>query len=58
MPSYGEKQKPAGVELDCGCKNPIVGTRIMRSNNTTIIPTLRQIDNIPYKGNAVLNANK
>ena len=56
MPSYGEKQKPAGVELKCGCG--VLGTRIMRSNNTTIIPTLRQIDNIPYKGNAVLNANR
>jgi len=56
MPSYGEKQKPAGKELNTA--KPIVGTRIMRSNNTTIIPTLRQIDNIPYKGNAVLNANK
>jgi len=28
----------------------------MKSNNTTVIPTLRRIDNIPYKGNAVLNA--
>jgi hypothetical protein len=56
MPSYGETQKPAGVKLKCGCKP--LGTRIMRSNNTTIIPTLRRIDNIPYKGNAVLNANK
>ena len=56
MPSYGETQKPAGVKLKRGCKP--LGTRIMRSNNTTIIPTLRRIDNIPYKGNAVLNANK
>ena len=56
MPSYGEKQKLAGKVLNTA--KPIVGTRIMRSNNTTIIPTLRQIDNIPYKGNAVLNANK
>lgn len=56
MPSYGEKQKPAGKVLNTA--KPIVGTRVMRSNNTTIIPTLRQIDNIPYKGNAVLNANK
>ena len=58
MPNYGEKQIPAGVKLECGCNKPIVGTRVMKSNNTTIIPTLRQIDNIPYKGNAVLNANK
>ncbi len=56
MPSYGEKQKPAGVKLSCGCKP--LGTRVMKSNNITITPTLRQIDNIPYKGNAVLNANK
>ncbi len=56
MPSYGEKQKPAGVELSCGCKP--LGTRVMMSNNSTITPTLKRIDNIPYKGNAVLNANK
>lgn len=56
MPSYGEKQKSAGIPL--GGAKPIVGTRVMKSNNTTVIPTLRQIDNVPYKGNAVLNANK
>lgn len=56
MPSYGEEQKPAGVPL--GGAKPIVGTRVMKTNNTTIMPTLRSIDNIPYKGNAVLNANK
>jgi len=56
MPSQGEYQQPAGIKLEC--KKTIPGTRIMRSNNTTIIPTLRQIDNVPYKGNAVLNANK
>lgn len=56
MPSQGEYQQPAGVPLKGG--KPICGTRVMRSNNTTIIPTLRQIDNVPYKGNAVLNANK
>ena len=55
MPSQGEYQKPAGVLLSSG--KGICGTRIMKSNNTTIIPTLRQIDQIPYKGNAVLNAN-
>lgn len=49
---------PAGIKLDCGCNIPIVGTRIMKSNNTTIMPTLKRIDNIPYKGNAVLNANR
>ena len=46
----------SGLKLKCGCKP--LGTRVMKSNNTTIIPNLRQIDNIPYKGNAVLNANK
>ena len=56
MPSYGEKQKPAGVELPCGCEP--LGTRVMKSNNSTLTPTLRQIDNIEYKGNAVLNANR
>jgi|TARA_R100001163_G_C5028128_1_gene169131 hypothetical protein len=56
MPSYGETQKPAGVKLSCGCKP--LGTRVMKSNMTNVIPTLKRIDNIPYKGNAVLNANK
>jgi len=59
MPSYGEKQKPAGVMLDCNNKtrNKIVGERKMVSNNTTIKTTLK-IDNCEYKGNAVLNANR
>ena len=58
MPSYGEKQMPAGRVLDCSCRVPVVGTRVMVSNNSTITPTLKRIDNIPYKGNAVLNANR
>ena len=57
MPSYGQKQKPAGVELKNQCK-PIVGTRVMKSNNSTITPTLKQINNIPYKGNPVLLAQR
>tara|TARA_Y100000389_G_scaffold167362_1_gene172537 strand:- start:1478 stop:1651 length:174 start_codon:yes stop_codon:yes gene_type:complete len=57
MPSYGEKQQPAGKVLHGKCK-PVVGTRIMKSNNSTITPNLKSIDNIPYKGNAVLNAQK
>lgn len=57
MPSYGEKQAPAGKALYGKCK-PVVGTRTMKSNNSTIMPNLKQIDNIPYKGNAVLNAQK
>tara|TARA_R110001599_G_scaffold125931_1_gene298894 strand:- start:30 stop:200 length:171 start_codon:yes stop_codon:yes gene_type:complete len=56
MPNYGEKQMPSGVNIPC--KIPVVGTRVMVSNNSTITPTLKRIDNIPYKGNAVLNANK
>ena len=56
MPSYGEKQIPAGVKKEC--KITIPGKRTMVSNNSTITPTLKSIDNIPYKGNAVLNANR
>ena len=56
MPSYGEKQAPAGKVLNTA--KPIVGTRVMKSNNKVIEPTLNRIDNIPYKGNAVLNANR
>jgi len=56
MPSYGEKQKPAGKKLKCNMKP--LGTRVMVSNNSTITPTLKKIDNIEYKGNAVLMANK
>ena len=54
MPSYGEKQKPAGKKLNSG--KPIVGTRVMKSNNSTIKPTLGGISNCEYKGNATLNA--
>lgn len=56
MPSIGEYQQPAGVKLPCG--KPVVGTRTMVSNNSTITPTLRKIDNIEYKGNPVLNAQR
>mgnify|MGYP000190389215 CR=1 FL=1 len=56
MPSEGMYQKPAGKKLNCGCKP--LGTRVMKSNNSTITPSLERIDNIPYKGNAVLNAQK
>jgi len=54
MPTNGETQTPAGVKLPCGCKP--LGTREMRSRQGNIDSTLR-IDNIPYKGNAVLRAN-
>tara|TARA_R110002020_G_scaffold125341_2_gene282512 strand:- start:840 stop:1007 length:168 start_codon:yes stop_codon:yes gene_type:complete len=55
MPSYGQKQKPAGKKLPCGCKP--VGSRKMVSNNENIKTTLR-IDNIPYQGNPVLLAQR
>ncbi len=45
-----------GVKLKCGCDK--IGTRIMKSNNSTITPTLRQIDNIEYKGNPALLAQR
>ena len=53
MPTYGEQQKPAGVN-----KSPMqkpLGKRVMDSRNVNIQPSL-SIDNCPYKGNAVLNA--
>ena len=53
MPNYGEQQMPAGKVLNTA--KPIVGTRVMQTNNSTIMPTLRTIDNVPYKGNAVLS---
>ena len=45
-----------GVKLKCGCSK--IGTRVMKSNNSTITPTLRQIDNIEYKGNSALLAQR
>ena len=63
MPSYeGKKIDPA--TYTAGFKNPrreakpLPGTRVMMSNNAVIKPTLEGIENIAYKGNAVLNANK
>ena len=55
MPSYGEKQKPAGVVRSIA--KPILGSRTMKSKDGTIIPAMT-VDNCTYKGNAVLNANK
>ena len=37
MPSYGEKQSPAGVDISPA--NKPLGTRVMKSNNSTILPT-------------------
>ncbi len=55
MPAYGEKQKPAGVDKSSPQKQ--LGKRKMESRNVNIKPSLI-IDNCPYNGNAVLNANK
>ena len=55
MPTYGEKQQPAGVDKSPAQKP--LGRRVMTSRNTNIKPTL-VVDNIPYEGNAVLNAQK
>ena len=54
MPSYGEKQKPAGFAKPCGCAKP-AGLRSMVSKNENIAPDL-YIENPEYKGNPVLNA--
>ena len=56
MPSYGMKQKPAGVKCECRLK-PISGTRKMEPNNKAVKPTLK-IDSPMYKGNAALEAQK
>ncbi|MCP4440938.1 MAG: hypothetical protein GY810_18610 [Aureispira sp.] len=55
MPSIGEYQKPAGVNISPAQKP--LGKRVMVSRNTTIKSTL-EIDNCTYKGNPVLNANR
>ncbi len=57
MPSYGEKQKSAGVKLDTPKRCMPVGERTMRSRLSNIAPGLT-INNIPYTGNAALEANK
>ncbi len=55
MPSYGEKQTPAGVDKSPNIKSP--GNRVMMSRNGLIAPTL-EICNCEYKGNPALNAQK
>ncbi len=57
MPTYGEEQMPAGKELPTPKRCMPVGSRTMRSKDSTIAPALT-IDNIPYKGNANLRANQ
>jgi len=56
MPSYGEKQMPAGKECK-PCLGPLAGQRSMQSRDVSIKTSLK-LDNIEYKGNAVLRANK
>ena len=55
MPTYGKVQQPAGVDKS-PAKKPL-GRRTMDSRDTNIETSLI-IDDIPYKGNAVLNANR
>jgi len=57
MPSYGEKQKPAGVQLPCPERCKPVGERSMESRLTNVKIDLK-VDNIEYKGNTVLRANR
>jgi len=56
MPSYGQQQKPAGKKCACSAKS-MPGHRVMKSRDVNIISDL-EIDNIPYKGNVVLRANR
>ena len=57
MPTYGEEQKTAGVKLKTPnrCKRVEKGSMKSRASN---IATALTIDNIEYKGNANLLANK
>jgi len=55
MPSYGEKQQPAGKDISPAMKP--IGKRTMQSRNSTIKPSL-SMKNCEYKGNAALNAQK
>ena len=55
MPTYGKAQQPAGVDKSPAQKP--LGRRTMDSRDVNIETSLI-IDNIPYKGNPVHNANK
>jgi len=57
MPSIGETQKSAGVKLKTPDRCKRVEKRTMKSRNSTIAPAFT-IDNITYKGNANLLANR
>ena len=56
MPSYGKSQIPAGKKCKCSAK-PMPGHRVMKSRDRNIISDL-EVDNISYKGNVVLRANR
>ena len=55
MPSYGEAQRPAGVDKSPAMKP--LGKRTMVSRDRLVKSNL-SIDNCEYKGNAAINANK
>ena len=55
MPTIGKTQKPAGVKKNID--KPILTKRTMVSRDKNIKSGLA-IDNCPYNGNAVINANK
>ncbi len=55
MPTKGKKQKAAGKKLNFAKEK--LGTRKMESRDKNIKSSLR-IDDVPYDGNAVLNAMK
>ncbi len=55
MPKQGYKQKPAGKSNPIAPK--VLGKRQMVANNMTVKPVC-VADAVPYKGNAVLNANR
>ena len=58
MPSKGYKQIPAGKKKNCNTNyfKPM-GTRSMESRMTNVKVDLK-VENLEYKGNAVLRANK
>jgi len=57
MPTEGKIQKSAGVKLKTPERCKRVEQRTMKSRSK-LIETDLYIDNCPYKGNALLNAQK
>ncbi len=55
MPSYGETQKPAGVDKSPAMKPLRKETMVSRDR---LGKSNLSIDNCEYKGNAALNANR